>query len=127
MSSTQQLGALAELHFQARCVERGVDCYVPVIDGMKSVDAVILLNGSFQRVQVKKARVSSQGPKDFKFVQATITGRRYRAYGDDEFDLFAFVCPELGRIWLIPRSDIKATETWGKSLAKLDELAAYEF
>ena len=130
MLDTPALGALAELRFQQRCVERGIDCFAPVIGGHQAIDFVLHLDGRFVSVQVKKATISQNwGPTPR--LAACLHGsqkRKYKETGADyRADFYAFVCYELNTVWLVPSSDLQVKQTWSIKADRLSDLDPYLF
>lgn len=127
--TTQELGALAELRFQTRCLERGIACFAPIIGANPAIDFVIRQDDTFVSVQVKKARIDDQGGKINPRIVAGTCDKRYKRYRERNAptcDYFAFVCFELNSVWLIPSSEI-VTIHWSKALARAAELNDYLF
>lgn len=123
-----ETGLLSELRFQQRCVERGIPVYTPILGTNPGVDAIIELDGTLLKVQVKTATLVDAG--GCRRIQATLNAARYnkgRRDGGykDLFDYYAFVSLELNSVWLIPTAEVSQGATWSKSLPKIQEIDHY--
>lgn len=124
---------IAEQRFVLRCMERGVECYAPTCGTNEAVDFVIYHGDGLATVQVKKATVAEHASWGSPRVMACLHGCASRAYKDADpdyrkrIDYFAFVCPELSSIWLVPESEITVKQTWGVKLSDVTTLDRYLF
>ena len=129
--NTPELGTLAELRFQQRCVERGINCFAPIVQGNKAVDYVIEYECRLVTVQVKKTALWQytgwRQPRLTACLHGSVKRKYKQADCDYRADFYAFVCSELNTIWLIPREDIAVKQTWSLPSDRIDELDQYIF
>lgn len=105
--NTTQVGDISEQKFILRCLELDIPVLKPVGNNLP-YDAVIELDGSFKKVQVKTG-YAGRAPSTVQF-NTRSTSKNYtevvsRGY-DNDVDYFAVVYTPLQKIMLIPIKDI---------------------
>jgi hypothetical protein len=104
--NTKQVGEISETAISLRLLKLGKSVSRPIGDNQR-YDLVVDVDGKFQRLQVKTARIKkgclvattsrSTGKKGGKYVKS--------AYTIDEIDGFAIYAPELDKCYFVPISD----------------------
>jgi hypothetical protein len=110
--NTKTTGNLSEAKVLAALLGAGYAVLLPWGDNER-YDMVIERAGSFERVQVKTGRIV-RGAVRFKMYSVKPATRAApqatRYYTEAEVDLFGVYCPALEAVYLVPRSDLAASD-----------------
>jgi len=98
-------GAVAELFVATQLAVRDFSIYWPLITQSRC-DLVVEKDGSFAKVQIKKATWSKTG--NYQYLQARVIGKNKLTntpYQSKDVDVFIFT--DLERIWIVPFEEIE--------------------
>ena len=98
MNTTQRTGLRSELAFQARCVELGIECAVPI--GVERYDLLARFDDRWSRIQVKTARRVG-GYVEFN-TKSNAEGVGRPVSYDGFADAIGAYAPDLDRCFLVP-------------------------
>jgi prevent-host-death family protein len=102
--STNRKGAIAETQIAAAATHLGVPVLRPIVEHAR-YDLGFDIGGHIYRVQCKWGALQDEGAVirvNLMSSWCTPTGYERRSYSEDEIDLVAAYCEELGRCYLLP-------------------------
>jgi PD-(D/E)XK endonuclease len=102
--STNRKGAIAETQIAAAATHLGVPVLRPIVEHAR-YDLGFDIGGHIYRVQCKWGALQDEGAVirvNLMSSWCTPTGYERRSYSEDEIDLVAAYCGELGRCYLLP-------------------------
>jgi len=108
------LGVASEFIVAGVLIEQGYDVLLP-FDRRGKYDLVIIKDGQFKKVQVKRANWTNPPHTTSKYLRV-MTSSRGVIYTPEDIDLFAFLdCDK--RVWLVP-----VEEVGDKKIISLDKI-----